>query len=98
MFVLSNLLYAIAKVLQIFIYIELFAVILSALLSWLTPFRYSMFRQFIDAAAGIILKPFRRLLPPIGPVDISPMIAVLALVFLDNFVVRTLFDLAVRLR
>lgn len=98
MFVLSNLLYAIAKVLQIFIYIELLAVILSALLSWLTPFRYSMFRQFIDGVAGIILKPFRKLLPPIGPVDISPMIAVLALVFLDNFVVRTLFDLAVRLR
>lgn len=98
MFVLSNLLYAIAKVLQIFIYIELFAVILSALLSWLTPFRYSMFRQFVDSVAGIILRPFRKLLPPIGPVDISPMIAVLVLVFLDNFVVRTLFDLAVRLR
>jgi YggT family protein len=98
MFVISNLLYAIAIVLQLFIYVEIFAVILSALLSWITPFRYSTFRQFIDAVANIVLRPFRKLIPPIGPVDITPMIAIFVLVFLENFVVRTLFDLAVRLR
>ncbi|WP_448535140.1 YggT family protein [Pseudothermotoga sp.] len=98
MFVISNLLYAIAIVLQLFIYVEIFAVILSALLSWITPFRYSTFRQFIDAVANIVLRPFRKFIPPIGPVDITPMIAIFVLVFLDNFVVRTLFDLAVRLR
>ena len=98
MFVISNLLYAIAIVLQLFIYVEIFAVILSALLSWITPFRYSTFRQFIDAVADIVLRPFRKLIPPIGPVDITPMIAIFVLVFLENFVVRTLFDLAVRLR
>ncbi len=98
MFVISNLLYAIAIVLQLFIYVEIFAVILSALLSWITPFRYSTFRQFIDAVADIVLRPFRKLIPPIGPVDITPMIAIFVLVFLENFVVRTLLDLAVRLR
>lgn len=98
MFVISNLLYAIAIVLQLFIYVEIFAVILSALLSWITPFRYSTFRQFIDAVANIVLRPFRKLIPPIGPVDITPMIAIFVLVFLENFVVRTLLDLAVRLR
>ncbi|WP_448521715.1 YggT family protein [Pseudothermotoga sp.] len=98
MFVISNLLYAIAIVLQLFIYVEIFAVILSALLSWITPFRYSTFRQFIDAVANIVLRPFRKLIPPIGPVDITPMIAIFVLVFLENFLVRTLFDLAVRLR
>jgi len=98
MFVISNLLYAIAVVLQLFIYVEIFAVILSALLSWITPFRYSSFRQFVDAVANIMLRPLRKFIPPIGPVDITPMIAVFVLVFLENFVVRTLFDLAVRLR
>lgn len=98
MFVISNLLYAIARVLQLFIYIEMFAVILSAILSWITPYRYSLFRQFVDGLANIVLKPFRKFVPPIGPVDITPMIAIFVLVFLDNFVVRTLIDLAVRLR
>ncbi|MEN3007495.1 YggT family protein [Pseudothermotoga sp.] len=98
MFVLSNLLYAVAKVLQLFIYVELLAVILSTILSWLTPFRYSVFRQFVDSVADLVLRPLRKLLPFVGPVDVSPMIAILVLVFLENFVVRTLFDLAVRLR
>ncbi|KAF2958787.1 hypothetical protein AS159_03685 [Thermotoga sp. Ku-13t] len=98
MFVISNLLYALARVLQLFIYIELFAVIFSVILSWITPFRYSMFRQSIDAIANILLKPLRRFIPPVGPVDITPMIAIFLLVFLDNFLVRTLIDLAVRLR
>ncbi|HDG62570.1 MAG TPA: YggT family protein, partial [Thermotoga sp.] len=35
---------------------------------------------------------------PLGPVDLTPFIAILLLIFLDSFLVQTLFDLAVRLR
>ncbi|WP_041082660.1 YggT family protein [Thermotoga profunda] len=98
MFVVSNFLLAVAKVLQVFIYFELVCVILSAILSWITPYHYYPFRQFVDGVSAIILKPLRRIIPPIGPIDITPMIAILVLTFLDIFAVRTLTDLAVMLR
>lgn len=98
MFVLSNFLLAIAKVLQVFIYFEFICVILSALLSWITPYHYYPFRQFVDGVSAIILRPLRKVIPPIGPIDITPMIAILILTFLDIFAVRTLIDLAVMIR
>ncbi len=94
LFVLSNLFFAIARVLQVFIYFELVCVILSAILSWITPYHYYPFRQFVDAVSSIILRPLRKIIPPIGVVDITPMVAILILTFLDIFVVRTLIDLA----
>ncbi|AEH50642.1 YggT family protein [Pseudothermotoga thermarum] len=98
MFVIANFLYAVARVLQIFIYVEISAVIISALLSWITPYHYYPFRNFVDALANIVTKPLRKIIPPIGPVDITPMIAIFILSFLDLFLVRTLIDLAVMLR
>ncbi len=98
MFVISNFLYAVARVLQIFIYFEITAVVLSALLSWITPYQYYPLRNFVDSLASIVTRPLRRFIPPIGPVDITPMIAILILSFLDFFLVRTLLDLAVILR
>lgn len=53
--------------------------------------------EVFDSLSSLVLNPIRRFLPPIGSIDISPMIAIFALLFLDEFLVETLFDLAVRL-
>ena len=98
MFVLGNFIRAVAVVLRIFIYFEEIAIIISALLSWFSPPYYNPVRAFFDSAAEIVLRPIRRFIPPLGFVDVSPLVAILILVFLDNFLVQTLFDLAVRLR
>ncbi len=97
-FVVGNLLRAIAIVLRIFIYTEMVAIIISALLSWVSPFVYNPIRYFFASLADIIERPLRRFIPPLGPIDITPFIAILILIFLDSFLVQTLFDLAVRLR
>ncbi len=96
MFVIGNFLWAIAVVLRILIYFEMFAVIISAVLSWF-PF-YSPVKHIFDAMAYPILAPLRKLVPPVYTFDFSPLIAILILIFLDSFLVRTLMDLAVRLR
>jgi len=96
--VISNFLIAIAKVFRIFIYFEMTCVIFSAILSWITPYHYYPLRQFVDGVSAIILRPLRKIIPPIGPVDITPMIAILILTFLDVFAVNTLLDLAVVIR
>lgn len=98
MFVISNFLVAVAKVLRVFIYFEMVCVIVSAILSWITPYHYYPLRQFVDGVSSIVLRPLRKIIPPIGPVDITPMIAILILTFLDVFLVNTLLDLAVVIR
>ena len=98
MFVVGNLLNAIATVLRIFIYTEIIAIIISALLSWISPLVYTPIRYFFSSLADIVEKPLRKFIPPLGPVDLTPFIAILLLIFIDSFLVQTLFDLAVRLR
>lgn len=98
MFVVSNLLFAIAKVLRVLINVEIVFIIISAILSWIPTLRYNPIAMFFHGMADIVLKPLRRIIPPIGMVDITPFIAILILIFLDSFVVQTLLDLALRLR
>ena len=61
------------------------AIIISAVLSWLVAFNVINLRnQFVysvarvlDAVTTPVLAPFRRFIPPLGGVDISPIIAIL---------------------
>jgi YggT family protein len=96
MFILGNFVYAVAVVLRILISLEIFCIILSAILSWFPI--YGRFFFFCQQMADLMNRPIRRVLPPLGPIDISPLISILVLVFLDAFLVRTLFDLAEVLR
>ena len=66
------------------------AIILSAILSWLFAFDVINHRNrfvnqlamFLDSVTRPILAPFRRVIPPLGGVDISPVVAILTLQFL----------------
>jgi len=61
------------------------AIIISAVLSWLVAFdiinlRNNAVRQiaeFLDRVTDPVLRPFRRIIPPLGGVDISPIIVLL---------------------
>ncbi|PLV60116.1 YggT family protein [Thermotoga sp. KOL6] len=97
MFVIANFLRALAVTLRVFIYVEIVSILISVIFSWVMPYYYHPARRFFEVLSSLILNPIRRFLPPIGPVDISPMIAIFILLFLDGFLVETLFDLAVRL-
>jgi len=99
MFVAGNLIYAIAKMLDIAVTILWWLVIIRALISWVNPDPYNPLVQFLYKTTEPILAPFRRIFPMynIG-IDLSPIFAILALVFVRWAVVKTLFDIAVRLR
>lgn len=98
MFVLGNFINAIAVVLRIVIEVEIIVIIINSILSWFPFLRYHPINQFLDAMSSIVLRPLRRIIPPIGPFDITPFIGILLLIFIDSFLVSTLFDLAIRLR
>lgn len=99
MFVLSNFLIAAARVLDILLTILYWLILIRALISWVNPDPHNPIVQFLYKTTEPILYPIRRFLP-LGfrfGIDISPIIAFLAIMFLKSFLVRTLIYLALKL-
>ncbi len=97
MFVLSNLFMACAKMAELILTALYWLILVRALISWVNPDPFNPVVQFLTRTTEPILQPIRRLLPPMG-IDISPIIAFLAIIFLKSFLVATLFDIGMRLR
>ena len=99
MFVLSNLLAAVAKVLDIVLTIFMWIIIARAILSWVSPDPYNPIVRFIHNVTEPVLYQVRRKIPlSFGGIDFSPIIILLAVIFLQQFVVQSLYELARSLR
>ncbi|MFT4413485.1 YggT family protein [Fredinandcohnia humi] len=69
--------YLLGQVLGIYSY----ALIIYILMSWFPNARESSIGQFFARICEPYLEPFRRFIPPIGMIDISPIVAILVLNF-----------------
>ena len=99
MFIMGNLLFSIARLLDIIITLFYWIIIIRALISWVNPDPFNPVVQFLHKATEPILTPIRRVFRmQFWVVDLSPFIAVLALIFIQSFLVKTLMDLALRIR
>ena len=58
-----------------------FALIIYILMSWFPNARSSTIGQFFARICEPYLEPFRRIIPPLGMIDISPLVAILVLKF-----------------
>ena len=98
MFVFSNLLIAIAKILDIALSLYMWIIIGRAIISWVSPDPYNPIVRFLHAVTEPVLYPIRRRLPiSFGGFDFSPVIAILAIIFLQSFLIKTLYQIAVRM-
>ena len=99
MYVVGNFIAAIAVILGYLINILTWLIIIRALISWVNPDPRNIIVQILYKITEPILAPLRRIIPlyNIG-IDISPIIAILCLWFVRLFIVRTLVELALRLR
>ncbi|KFZ44617.1 MAG: YggT family protein [Smithella sp.] len=95
MFVLSNLIIALAKVIDIVLTLYMWIIIFRAVISWVNPDPYNQIVVFLYRVTEPVLQPIRRKLPMrnVG-IDISPIIVILAIVFLKYFLVETIIQLA----
>lgn len=59
------------RLVRLFLYIVMFATFLQAILSWVNP--YSPAMPILQALTRPFLGPFRRRVPPLGGVDLSPL-------------------------
>ena len=98
MYIVANLIAAIAVILGYIISILTWLIIIRALISWVNPDPYNVIVQFLNKVTEPMLAPFRRFLPIGMGIDISPILAIMCLWFVRLFIVRTLAELAFRMR
>ncbi len=98
MFIFANLLDASATVVSYLLTLYMWIIIIRALISLVNPDPYSPIVRFLYQVTEPILYPIRRRLPFMGGIDLSPIVVLLAILFLQVFLGRTLNELAVRLR
>jgi len=97
MFVFGNLIAAFAKILYYILNIYMWIIIIRALLSWVNPDPYNPIVMFLYRITEPVLSFVRRKLP-IGSfgIDFSPMVVILVIWLLQEFLVRTLMELSLR--
>ena len=99
MFLLSNLVYALANLVNLVLNAYLLIVVARAVLSWVNPDPYNPIVRFLHRVTEPVLRPIRERLPTIAMgLDLSPMVVLLAIYFLQSLVVGSLHDLAASLR
>jgi len=98
-FILSNFITAVATVLDMVLSIYMFLIIIRAIASWFAMDPYNPIYQFLIRITEPVLGYIRRVLPfRTGMVDFSPIIAILAIIFLKGFLVKSLYGIAIKLR
>ncbi|MBW2630679.1 MAG: YggT family protein [Deltaproteobacteria bacterium] len=99
MFVLGNFVEALARIIDMGLTIYMWLIIIRALISWINPDPYNPIVRFLYRATEPVLYQVRRWIPLRGlGMDFSPVIVILIIVFLQNFLVRTMLQIAVNLR
>ncbi|MFN3480348.1 MAG: YggT family protein [Thermodesulfovibrionales bacterium] len=99
MFIIGNLLLAIANVLDIALSVYMWVIIIAALISWVNPDPYNPIVRFLYSVTDPVLRPIRNMIGyRLGPIDISPLIVILVIIFIRRFLITSLFDLGYKLK
>ena len=94
MFVMSNVLQGLATVLDTVLWLYMWVIIARALISWVNPDPWNPIVQFLERVTEPVLAPIRRWIGRRMGIDLSPIIAILIISFLQIAVVKTLSDFA----
>ena len=88
---------AIAKLIGLLVNVFFFSILIQVILSWVRPGDDSPVSALIYSLNEPLLGPARRMLPPMGGFDLSPILVMIGLQLLSLLVVAPLTDLALRL-
>ncbi|MCG2769382.1 MAG: YggT family protein [Anaerolineae bacterium] len=69
------------------------AILIRVLLSWIRPNPYNPFVQAIYQITELIMGPLRRIIPPLGMIDITPMVALIILQIIQEIVLSAIRSL-----
>ncbi|MBU2620955.1 MAG: YggT family protein [Proteobacteria bacterium] len=94
MFILGNFLDALATVIHYVLNFYMWIIIARAVLSWVNPDPYNQIVRFIHNITEPVLHPIRSRVPYMGGIDVSPIIVILGILFLEKFLVSSIAKLA----
>ena len=97
MFIGGNVLQAVATILDTMLWLYMWVIIARALISWVNPDPWNPIVQFLERVTEPVLSPIRRWVGWRMGIDLSPIIAILVITFLQIALVQTLRDIAVRM-
>ncbi|AUM72335.1 MULTISPECIES: YggT family protein [Pseudomonas] len=87
---LQLLIWSIIGVTALFLKIFFFAMIISVILSWVAPGSHNPGAELVNQICEPALAPFRRIVPNLGGLDISPILAFMVLKLIDMLVINNL--------
>ena len=94
MFVASNFVFALARLLELVCWAYIWMIIARAILSWVSPDPYNPIVRFLYRVTEPVLRPIRDRLPTFQGLDLSPMLVLLAIYFLKEFLIPVLYRIA----
>ena len=86
-------------ILQMALYLYMWIIIIRALLSWVSPDPNNPIVEFLHRITEPVLYRIRKAIPMHGiGIDLSPIIVILAIYFLQTFLVESIYMAAAQLR
>ena len=99
MFIAANFLIALAQVVDYLLWAYMWIVVARAVISWVNPDPYNPIVRFLHSVTDPLFYRIRRILPLYaGGIDFSPIVIFIAIIFLQRFLVQSLYDLAQSIR
>jgi YggT family protein len=83
-----------AELIALFLNIFFFSILIQVILSWIAPYQYNPITGLLHRLNEPLLRPIRRLLPPLGGLDFSPMVAMLLIQLSKMLLLPPLYALA----
>jgi YggT family protein len=97
MFVFGDLIITVATILNYILEAYKWIIIIAALISWVNPDPYNPIVRFLYSVTEPALRPVRRLIGfRLGATDISPVIVILVIIFVQSFLIRSLVKIGLR--
>ncbi len=98
MFIFGDLLIAIAKILDMVLELYKWVIIICALISWVNPDPYNQIVQFLRSITEPVLGRVRSMIGfRLGPIDISTIVVIIAIIFLQLTLVKFLLKIGLGL-
>ncbi len=98
MYFFGYLLMAVANIINIILLLFMWIIIARAILSWVSPDPFNPIVRFIHNVTEPVLSPIRAKFPlGLGGIDLSPILVILAVIFVRTFLVKSLMRLSTSL-
>ncbi len=96
---IGSLLISLASIVNLLLDLYTWVVIIAALISWVNPDPYNPVVRFLRAVTEPVFRPIRRMIGyRLGPIDISPLVVILGIIFIQKFLIATLMELGHKIK